>query len=295
MYVAGDVYKILFIGETMKLGKEVALVVGGTSGIGRAIAEELAGQGARVVLTGRKRERGEEVAKRIRDAGGEATFVQMDAGDEASVRSGVEETVRLYEGLTSLIYAAASYDAMFGEGELRDKAIHELATPALEMIFRVGVFGAFWSCKYAIPHMLAAGHGSIIMLSSLNAIEGKLGTPAYSASKAALDGLTRQLAIEYGKRGIRTNSLNIGFVLGENIAAMGANSAHIVDAYLDAIPYVRGGVPEDIAHVAAFLVSENAAYINGTCIPIDGGRRVKTAAPDYSKLISVQKAAEVNP
>jgi NAD(P)-dependent dehydrogenase (short-subunit alcohol dehydrogenase family) len=274
----------------MKLSEEIALVVGATSGIGRAIAEELASQGARVVLTGRKRDRGEAVAQRVREAGGQAAFVAMDAGDEGSVAAGIEETVRLYGGLTVLVFAAASYDAMFGADEMRDRQIHELATPALEMIFRVGVYGAFWSCKYSIPHMLKAGRGAIVMTSSLNAIEGKPGTPAYSASKGALDALTRQLAIEYGKRNIRTNTVNIGFVPGENIAAMGAANPNLLEAYLEAIPYVRGGTPEDIAHTVAFLVSADAAYINGVCLPVDGGRRVKTAAPDYSKLISVSQA-----
>jgi NAD(P)-dependent dehydrogenase (short-subunit alcohol dehydrogenase family) len=275
----------------MKLSREIALVVGATSGIGRAIAEELAAQGARVVLTGRKQDRGEAVARRIRETGGQASFVQMDAGDESSVAAGIEETVRLHGGLTALVFAAASYDAMFCAGDMRDRPIHELASPALEMIFRVGVFGAFWSCKYAIPHLLKAGHGAIVMTSSLNAIEGKPGTPAYSASKGALDALTRQLAIEYGKQDIRSNTVNIGFVPGENIAALGAADPHLMAAFLQAIPYSRAGTPEDIARVVAFLISEDAAYINGVCLPVDGGRRVRTGAPDYAKMLGVQQAA----
>lgn len=273
----------------MKLQDKVALVVGSTSGIGRAIARRMAQEGARVVVSGRKQDRGESVVAEIRQAGGDAMFVRIDAGIEADVKAGVAATVAAFGRLDSLVFASASYDAMFGKGEMRDTAIHELATPALEMIFRVGVFGAFWSCKYAIPEMLKGGGGSIIMTSSLSAIEGKFGSPAYSASKGALDALTRQLAIEYGKRNIRTNSLNIGMVLGENIGAMGAANPGLLAAYLDAIPYVRGGTPEDIGAVAAFLASDDAAYVNGVCLPVDGGRRVKTAAPNYTGMLNVQE------
>ena len=97
----------------------------------------------------------------------------MDAGDEGSVGIGIEEVARLYGGLSVLVFAAASYDAMFGTDEMRDWPIHELASPALEMTLRVGVYGAFWSCKYAIPHMRQVGRGAVLITSSLSAMEGK--------------------------------------------------------------------------------------------------------------------------
>jgi NAD(P)-dependent dehydrogenase (short-subunit alcohol dehydrogenase family) len=273
----------------MTLRGKVALVVGSTSGIGRATARRFAADGAQVVVSGRKRDRGDAVVAEITAMGHEAAFVQIDAGVEREVEQGVGAVLDLYGRLDSIVFAAAAQDAKFGDGEMRDRAVVDLAAAALENIFRVGVFGAFWTCKYAIPRMLRSGGGSIIMISSLSAVEGKPNAPAYAASKGALDALTRQLAVDYGKQNIRANALNVGFVLGENNTAMGAGNPELVAAFLDVIPYVRGGTPEDVAAVAAFLSSDDAAYINGVCLPVDGGRRIRSSAPDFSQVIKVNE------
>lgn len=247
------------------LAGKVALVSGSTRGIGRSIAEHLAAQGAKVVVTGRTVAKGEKVVSRIREAGGTAEFLPLDVTDEDSVAAVIEETVKRFGALTTLVNNAAPTDVVA-------TTVKHLADYSTEEWNRVMVGtltgNVFWASKYAWPHLAAAsadagGSGSsIVNISSGQAIAGFKGFGAYGAAKAGVSSLTRTLAVEGAAAGIRANTVLVGRV----VSGRGDSGHHTGGGRL-----TRIGNPMDIAYAVGYLVSDQAAFVTGAELVADGG------------------------
>jgi NAD(P)-dependent dehydrogenase (short-subunit alcohol dehydrogenase family) len=238
---------------------KVALVSGSTRGIGRSIAEHLAAEGASVVVTGRTVEKGEKVVARIREAGGTAEFLRLDVTDEDNVREVIEETVRRFGGLTTLVNNAAPTEVV----ATTVKHLVDYTTAEWERIITGTLTGnVFWASKYAWPHLAAAEGASIVNISSGQAIAGFKGFGAYGAAKAGVTALTRTLAVEGAAHGIRANSVLVGRV----VASRGDSGHHTGGGRL-----TRMGNPMDIAYAVAYLASDQAEFVNGSQLTADGG------------------------
>jgi len=267
----------------MRLEGKVALVTGATYGIGTTIVERLAEEGASVVFTGRTADKGLALEQRLRDAGRVVSFAQGSAADENDVKAAVARAVEEYGTLTTVVNNAAATD-LTGPGR-PDNHVEEIETDVFEAIMRTGLFGVLWTSKYAIPHMKAAGGGAIINISAASSIRAIDGRPAYQASKGAINALTRQMAVDYGVDGIRSNAIIVGFTPtgGDIITRMVQNEAFI-SAVKKAIPSPRLGRPTDIANGCVYLASDEGEYVNGVLLPIDGGMTCKLGIPDTSAL-----------
>jgi 3-oxoacyl-[acyl-carrier protein] reductase len=198
--------------------------------------------------------------------------VRTDVGFRNEVATTVERAVALYGGLHVLVNNAAATEAMMS-GE---RAIHEQSDEAAEEIIHVGVWGPFWACKYAIPHLLNSGGGSIINVGSLGAHLGLAGLPADTVVKGALTALTRQLAVEYGDRKLRANTIAPGLIGHNSYHDMLATNPVSGPQLRAAIPLGEFGRPEHIAAAAAFLASDDAEYVTGTILTVDGGASIKS-------------------
>jgi len=249
----------------MQLEGKTAIITGSTRGIGAVMARTFAARGARVVVSGRNVERGESVAADIRAAGGTATFVRVDVTVEEDVRHLIEETRSTYGGLNVLVNNAAPTDLMAAT----TCGVHEYSTEDFDAIVQGCLYGTFWCCKYGIEEMLEHG-GSVINISSGAAIQASPGVPAYSAAKAAIHGLTRSIAVDYGEAGIRANVIAVGLIKDELTSALFSIPAMATGIVgLQLVP--RPGEPSDIAGLAAYLASDESAFMSGQEIRMDGG------------------------
>ncbi len=241
-----------------KLSGRVALVSGSTRGIGRSIAELFASEGAKVAVTGRTVDRGERVAERIRDAGGEAAFFRLDVSDEASVRDTVAAVADHFGGLTTLINnAAPTYEVSNSF-----KPMVEYTTEDWNTILVATLTGnVFWATKYAWPHLVAAGPGAaIVNISSGASMRGHVGLSAYTAAKGGMNSVTRTIAAEGQPHGIRCNAI----VTGRVVASNGDSGPDVENpAFV--------GTPMQIATIARFLASDDSSFITGDLITADGG------------------------
>ena len=271
----------------MRLQGKVALVTGATYGIGTTIVERLAEEGAAVVFTGRSEDKGVAVQDRFRELGHQVLFAQGSVAVESDVRDAVEAAVSTYGSLTTVVNNAAATDTT-GPGR-PDSHVHEIANEAFDTVLRTGIHGVLWTSKYAIPHLQAAGGGAIINISAASSVRAIDGRPAYQASKGAVNALTRQMAVDYGLDGIRSNAIIVGFTPtgGEVITKMVENEAFI-SAVKRAIPSPRLGSPRDIANGVVYLASDEAEYVNGVLLPIDGGLTCKLGIPDTSALSAIE-------
>jgi NAD(P)-dependent dehydrogenase (short-subunit alcohol dehydrogenase family) len=257
-----------------RLDGKVALVTGSNRGIGRAIARMFAGEGAAVVVTGRSEERGRAVADEIAEAGGRAVSLPADIGDEASVERLVADTVEAFGALHVLVNNAAPLeDVARASGPIGGSD-----TAQVEHILRVGLLGPYLAIKHAIPHMYAAGGGSIVNISSTATITGLAGQPAYAMAKGGLNGLTVNVAYDHGPT-IRCNAILAGMVnsgTGTRTAEFNADPAW--KAAQRAMHVTRAGEVDDIASLATFLAAD-AGYITGAMFVADGGATIKTNMP----------------
>jgi len=251
----------------VRLAGEKALVTGSTSGLGRAIAIELAREGAAVVVTGRDQPRGDAVVAEITTAGGTASFVVADLGDEAATTGLVDTAAARMDGLTVLVNNAA------GGGE-KDGPVGELTTKAWEAIIRVDLTAPMWCARAAIPHMQRAGHGSIVNVSSRQAERASAGLAAYIAAKAGMNGLTRAIAVDYAADGIRCNTVSPGYVLNDR---RDADITPERRARYEGMHLTRLGVASDIAYAAVYLASRESEFVTGINLQLDGGSSVARA------------------
>jgi len=249
-----------------KLAGRVAIVTGGGSGIGRASALALAREGAAVVVADLSEERARLVAAEIASAGGRAHAQAADVADEASVVAMIDAAQMQFGGLDILHNNAAATDwsVLGGDGELA-----ELELAIWERTLAVNLRGVLLGCKHAIPRLLARGGGAIVNTSSASGQTGDLVRTAYGVSKAGVDGLTRYVATQYGKRGIRCNAIAPGVI---ETPALRQNVPPEQVALFERHHLTpRLGTPEDIASAVVFLASDDAAFITGQILSVDGG------------------------
>jgi len=250
-----------------RLDDQVVLITGSTSGIGKCMAETFAGEGAAVIITGRTKEKGEQVQAEIEAAGGRALFVPMDIEVEPDVEHAVAEAVRRFGKLTSLVNNAAWVQGRWAvEGP-----VSEIALENWEKIVRVNLTGAYLASKHAVREIAKAGGGSVVHIASTAAMVGRPGLDAYTATKGALVSLTRSMAAYYSRYSIRVNCVIVGFIdTGEPAIATMLADPQLGPALLD---YYMGkvGRPEDIAWMTAHLISDQAGFITGAILPVDGG------------------------
>lgn len=245
----------------MRLHERVAIVTGGGSGIGAAIAGRFAQEGAAVVVADLFAERAGHVAAQIRDAGGRATAAHADVANQADVAALTAAALADYGKIDILVNNAGI--ARGGDALQIDEATWDLN-------FAVVLKGAFLCTKAVLPAMLAQGRGAIVNISSVNGLTG-LGEAAYSAAKAGMINFTQNLAVRYGSQNVRANVICPGTVRtpiwGERVRAQPDVFERLSAWY----PLGRVGEPEDIANAALFLASDDAAWITGAVLAVDGG------------------------
>lgn len=255
-----------------RLADKISIITGSTSGLGAATAARFAAEGARVVVSGRSAERGKKVVDGIRKAGGEAIFVACDLGVESSVAALIEGAVAHYGRVDNLVANAAATATAGGE---KTAGILELDNQLLEQSISTNVRGLLWLFKHALPALVAAAKPAERKTSSIVAI-GTSGTrngtprmPIYFATKAPVEILVRSLASEFGSRGVRVNCVSAGLIETDSeMRTMTEEFRRYVQS-LNLLPYF--GVPEDIASACAYLASDEAAYVTGTTLCVNGG------------------------
>ena len=245
-----------------RLKDKVAVVTGSTSGIGIGIARLYAAEGAKVVICGRRKEKGEVVVEQIRSAGGEATYHFLDLTDFATIEKLIDDTAESYGKIDILVNNAANVG-------LPDGRVDELTLEMWDAIFNSDLRGAFYAIKCVLPHMQKNGGGSIVNIGSMASCGGDLGATAYSCAKAGVDMLTSSVALQYGKENIRCNCVRPGLIVTpQNEAVV---SEQLRQIFLSNIEVNRYGCPEDIGHACVFFGSDESAFVTGQIINVDGG------------------------
>lgn len=254
-----------------------ALVTGSTHGIGTAIAATFAAAGAQVCVTGRDAVAGERVVTAIRDAGGEAWFIQADLADAASAELLVSRAADRFGGLDILVNNAAAVDELRRGSE---RPLHDMSMDVADDSLRVNLRAVMAVTQHALRRMLDGGRpSSVLNISSITALAGYPSMHAYTAAKGAILSLTRSLAAEYGVCQVRVNSLVVGFVphADERDTHQPGTDADR-QTVLDRQMLKRLGTPDDVARAALFLsCEEEAGFITGQALVIDGGVSVKGA------------------
>ena len=247
-----------------RLAGKICIVTGAASagGIGQASARRMHAEGATVVLADIAEERAREVAA---DLGERASAVGFDAADVDSIRSLIQTVVDRH-GRIDVLYNNANPSGP--EWMARDLAVADIDIDYFDESLAVTLRSYFAACKFAIPHMLEQGGGAIIQASSLQAVGGHVRGTAYAIGKAGVNTLTQYVATQYGRRGIRCNSIVIGVIMTETRRRSGAPLTAAAQPH---VLTPRLGEPEDIAALAAFLASDDAAFVNGQLIYCDGG------------------------
>jgi NAD(P)-dependent dehydrogenase (short-subunit alcohol dehydrogenase family) len=245
---------------------KVAIVTGSSRGIGRSIAEQLARAGARVVVSSRKPEACEAVARGIREAGGEAMVVPCNVSDKAQLHHLVDATLEAWGRLDVLVCNAA-VNPYFGP-------MAQMPEDAYDKILLCNVKANFLLANHAAPHIARGGGGSILIVSSIGGFHGSQVLAVYDLSKAADFSLARSLAVEWGPQGVRANCIAPGLIKTDFSKALWQNPELLAHVEQGA-PLRRIGVPDDCGGVAVFLASRAGAYITGQTIVVDGGITIK--------------------
>ena len=239
----------------------VALVTGAASGIGKAIAKRLADEGAAVLITDVQDASGEEVAKEIVTSGGRASYLHLNVSSEAEWQAAVTSAIHEFGRLDILVNNA-------GIGDLA--AIEQTALQDWQHTISVDQTGAFLGMKSAAAELVKSGHGSVINIGSIFAASGGFGTsPAYHAAKGALRALTKNAALHWAQQGIRVNAIHPGFI--DTPLLDQTRGTPFEQRMLELTPMRRLGRPAEIAAGVAYLASDDASFVTGTDVYIDGG------------------------
>jgi NAD(P)-dependent dehydrogenase (short-subunit alcohol dehydrogenase family) len=250
------------------LDGRVAIVTGGSSGIGRAAALALARAGARVVVAARRAPEGSAVVADIEASGGGAVFVRTDVVEEADVERMVQTALRSY-GRLDIAFNNAGADTMGGVS--RSTAVTELEEADWDRIVGVNLKGVWLSIKHELRPMLEAGAGSIVNTSSIAGLAGLRNSSAYTASKHGVVGLTKAAALEVAGRGVRVNAICPGPVHTPMLERVFDAQPERRGAYAAAEPMGRIATAREVADVVVFLCSDAASYVTGAAVPVDGG------------------------
>ena len=248
-----------------RLSGKVAVVTGGNAGIGEAIAKVFAREGASVVITGRRQGELYRVVSDIVKEQGKVFAVVGSVTDESHVQEAVRQAVQQFGRLDILINNAGVGD--FG------RRLHEIDDTTWAYVLDVNLTGVFRMTRAALPQMLEQGKGVIVNISSVASLIGLPTLPVYAASKGALDAMTRALAVDYAREGIRCNVINPGLIDTPMAAPLMSNPEQL-DPILSHYPIRRAGKPEEVAQMALYLASDEAAWVTGGTFSIDGGMTI---------------------
>ncbi|KRG36888.1 SDR family NAD(P)-dependent oxidoreductase [Psychrobacter sp. P11G3] len=240
----------------MKLQNRVAILFGGTSGLGEATAKAFAKEGAKIVVTGRDEEDGNRIVKDIRDHNQDAIFVKADVTKKTDIQAVVDQALTTYGQIDILYNGAGIHDAY-------DNAV-ELEEDFYDKLMAINVKAPYLASKMVIPHFIQQGGGTIINVGSQATQMAGPGGSAYVTSKHAILGFSKQLAFDFGSQGIKVNTLSPGFIKTPMTEG-------IEDERLERIPAERAGKPEEIAALAVFLASDDSNYMQGANVLMDGG------------------------
>ena len=258
-----------------RLKDKVAIVTGSTSGIGTGIAKMFGAEGERVVVCGRNEERGAAVVDAIAEAGGTAWFHKLDITQPETVDALFADTKEKWGSIDVLVNNAAGM-------ALKDGRVDEISLEDWDAVFASDVRSTFYCTKTVLPFMQEQGAGSIINIGSVGGLYPDLSRTAYGVSKAAIHFLTKDIAVQYARQGVRCNAVLPGFTATD--AALNNMSQAFLDLFLKNVPLNRPGRPEDIADAVAFLASDRAAFITGEILPVAGGFGLPT--PLYGSYMS---------
>ena len=249
----------------MRLEGKVALITGGANGMGAAECKLFAREGAKVAIADIREEDGRKIEAQIAESGGEAMFVSLDVSQENQWQSAVIQVVTQYGKLDILVNNAG----ISGSGE-QDHS----STEAWDRLLNINAKGVFLGMKYAVPRMQEVGGGSIVNISSISGFVGQEAVhPGYNASKGAVRLVTKAAAVQHAKQGIRVNSVHPGMMPPMLTSFQRGDSAR--EAMISAVPMGREGAPEEVANAVLFLASDEASYITGTELIVDGGFTAK--------------------
>jgi NAD(P)-dependent dehydrogenase (short-subunit alcohol dehydrogenase family) len=249
----------------MRLQDKVAIITGGGSGMGRTASQMFAAEGARVVVAEFDARSGEETVGLVTDAGGTATFVKADVSVEDNARRMVEAAVSTF-GRVDVLYNNA------GVMPEADHSVIDTDVYTWDRVMAVNLRGVFLGCKFALPHMLEQGSGSIINISSFVALLGcSVPQDAYTASKGAVLSLTRSLAVQFGPQGVRSNAICPGPIETPLLMDWLLKDEDARQLRLALNPTGRFGKPEEIVNLAIYLASDESRWTNGAAMVVDGG------------------------
>ena len=244
----------------MDLSNKVAIVTGGAVGIGKFISLELARSGVKVVLNyNRSADAAQALVHEIKSFGGEAYAVQADISKYSDAEKLVSEAIRIYGTLNIVVNNAGITD---------DALILRMTEEQFDRVISTNLKGVWNMCKLSAKTLLKSGYGRIINISSVSGVLGNAGQTNYSASKAGVIGMTKALAREFASRNVTVNAIAPGFIETEMTQKM---SKEMMEYWINQIPLKRAGQPQEVAHAVCFLASEQANYITGHTLEVDGG------------------------
>ncbi len=245
----------------MRVANKVTVVTGGAHGMGEAMVRLFAREGAQVVIADILVEQGEQLAADIESAGGEALFVNLDVADETQWEAALRATVERFERIDILVNNAGI------SGAVPDR----MSTDHFDRLMAVNARGTFLGVKHAIPELRKAGGGAIVNVSSISGLVGQQFVHmGYNAAKAAIHLITKSAAVQFAKNNIRVNSVHPGFMPPMRTSVTTADPAQRA-AMLERVPMGRSGLPEEVATAVLFLASDEASYITGAELVVDGG------------------------
>lgn len=242
-----------------RLENKIAIITGGADGIGKATAIRFAAEGATSIIWDLNEEKGSKLVEEIIAAGGKAAFMKVNTAEYEQVEKAAAVVAGQYAGIDILINNA---------GITRDASLKKMSVEHWQQVIDVNLSGVFYCTKAVSPYMLDKGYGRIITTSSVVALYGNFGQTNYVATKAGVIGMTKTWARELGRKGITANAIAPGFISTEMVALMPEN---VLASMREKVPLGRLGKPEEIASAFVFLASDEAAYINGAVLSVDGG------------------------